>query len=109
TFDAQNRIESSKMVYTYEEMELTTEETLYSYDDAGRRSSTESSALDFMDLTLKKNYRIDYEYNDSNDIDVETFSTWNEELEEWDPESRDEYTYSTIPYEDVIFPSYNQL
>lgn len=109
TYNASGHMATSSLYFIESEMEVLFSETEYIYDDAGRLVVDEISSMNFLTLEIEPNSRTDYEYNANGDVSIETFSFYESETGNWVPEFRDEYTYSSISFDEIIFPSYLQF
>ena len=89
-----------------EGIELTMLEAEMFYDGFNRRTSSEISAFNLLTSTLEKSARSEYEYNESDELIVESEFSWDNEQEEWVPEMKDEIAYNDLMLSDVVFPNY---
>jgi hypothetical protein len=104
TYNNAGLMENSSMYFIDEDMEFLYSETKYTYDSNGRRITSEFSSLNFFTFMVELSSHTDYEYNAAGDVSVETTSSWEEE--KWEIDYKDEYTYGTTDFSEVIFPTY---
>lgn len=109
TYDSSGNLESSSMVFIEDDLEIVFFRTIYDYDSAGKRTSSELWSISFLTFSLEKSSRTEYEYNASGDISTETTSSWNSTNETWDEEEREVYTYGNLNFSDITFPYLAQL
>lgn len=106
TYNYTGQISILSMYIIDSEMQLLFSETKYMYDDSGRLTANEVSAMDFFTAEFGPVSRTEYEYNSAGDVEVETFSSWDSTTEEWYAEQKSEYTYTNMLYSEVVYPSY---
>ncbi len=90
--------------YLMDGEEMLWSKTENNHDGSGKLTSSEISALSFFTFVLEKSSLRTFQYNSSNDVSVEIYSTWSGTS--WVDQSKDENTYSTTNFSDVIFPSF---
>ena len=109
TYNHAGQISALSMYIIDSELQLLFSESTYIYDDSGRLTANEVSAMDFFTAEFGPVSRTGYEYNATGDVTVETFSSWDSATEEWYVEQKSEYTYNQMLFSEVVFPSYLQF
>lgn len=94
----------SQTFYMMDGEEMLFSETDFEYNNSGQLVNEIDWSINFTSLQLEKSSRTETEYNASGDILAETYFNWEEASETWLEEDRDEYTYNTIDFSDVLFP-----
>jgi hypothetical protein len=107
TYTTAGKIKTSSTNYIMDGEEMLWSKAEYIYDGSGKLTSSEISSLSFTTLVLEKSSRTTYQYNASGDVSVEIYSTWSGTA--WVEKEKDENTYSTTNFSDVIFPSFINL
>lgn len=112
-------LQSMRMVYTYngegqrtmsqsffnmEEEEMLLSETHYEYNNSGQVVEEIDWSLSYTTFQLVKSMRIVTEYNASGEIDTETYYDWDEIDEVWLEDTKDEYSYSSLDFSDILLP-----
>jgi len=98
------KIKTSTTNYLMEGEEIPWSKTVYNYDGSGILASTEDWDLNFMTFTLEKTSRNSFQYNAAGDVSVDIYSSWNGTS--WVDEEKDETTYNSTNFSDIIFPSF---
>src|SRR5690606_26299876 len=105
-YDSEGRLEAYNMKIATSEFELPILEAELFYSNSGTRSASEISAYNLVTSAMEKASRSEYEYNESDELVVETQYLWDEELEDWVLDMKDEYQYTNLLFSDVAFPNY---
>lgn len=98
------KIKTSTTNYLMEGDEIPWSKTVYNYDGSGILTSTEDWDLNFMTFTLEKTSRNSFQYNAAGDVSVDIYSSWNGTS--WVDEEKDETTYNSTNFSDIIFPKF---
>ena len=104
TYTAAGKIQTSTTNYIMEGEEITWSKIVYNYDGSNKLTSSENWQLNFMTFALEKTSRDSYQYNAVGDVSVEIYSTWNGTS--WIEKEKDESTYSSTNFSDVVFPQF---
>jgi hypothetical protein len=104
TYTATGGIKTSTTNYVMENEEITWSKSVYNYDGSGILTSIEDWQLNFMTFSLEKTSRNSYQYNAAGDVSVDTYSSWNGVS--WVDEEKDESTYNTTNFTEIVFPSF---
>ncbi len=104
TYTAAGKIQTSTSIYIMEGEEIPWSKMVYNYDSSGMLTSTEDWGINFMTLALEKTSRNSYQYNANGDVIVDIYSSWNGTS--WVDQEKDESTYGTTNFSDVVFPMY---
>ncbi|MGM0619751.1 MAG: T9SS type A sorting domain-containing protein [Bacteroidota bacterium] len=94
----------SQTFYMMEGEEVLFSETDFEYNNSGQLVNEIDWSLNLTTLQLEKSSRTATEYNALGDILAETYFNWDESSETWLEDDKDEYTYNTIDFSDVLFP-----
>ncbi len=111
--------ETQRSVYTYEDGNMTmiqiyfmmegeeflTSETYLEYNNSGQLIIEEDWLLNYTTFELEKSSRIETEYTANGDVETEIWHDWDADAQVWVETEKDEYTYGSLSYADVIYPS----
>lgn len=104
TYTASGNVKTSTTNYIMEEQEITWSKLVYNYDGSDILTSMEDWQLNFMTFSLEKTSRNSYQYNAAGDVSIDTYSSWNGVS--WVDEEKDESTYNSTSFSEVVFPSF---
>ena len=104
TYTAAGNVKTSTTNYIMEEEEIAWSKLVYNYDGSDILTSMEDWQLNFMTFALERTSRNSYQYNASGDVSTDTYSSWNGVS--WVDEEKDESTYNSTDFSEVIFPTF---
>jgi hypothetical protein len=106
TYNGSGKMELMETYYLMEEMEILFSKSLMTYNASGQLTVEEDWSFNYMSFTLEKSSRITTTYNASGDVSTEIWSDWDAGSQTWIDDEKDEYTYGSTNFSEVVYPSY---
>lgn len=103
-----NDDEKLTLAETYFDMEgedVLISETHMEYNNSGQLITETDWSLNYTTLQLERSTQTTTEYNANGDEETEIWHEWDATTNIWVETEKDEYTYGSLSYADVIYPS----
>jgi len=85
--------------------ELLISETHMEYNNSGQLITDTNWSLNYTTSQLERATQTTTEYTANGDVETEIWHDWDADAEVWVETDKDEYTYGSLSYADVIYPS----